>query len=70
VERVQVDGAPAIWVAGSPHVVAVRDPSGQTLVEPARLAGNTLFWNRGDMLVRMESRLSRDEAIRVAESIP
>jgi len=70
VERVEVDGAPAIWVGGAPHVVAVRDPRGQTRIEPARLAGNTLFWNRDGLLVRMESRLSRDEAIRVAESIP
>ena len=70
VERVDVDGAPAIWLSGAPHVVAIGPRGGRIRVEPARLAGNTLLWNRGGLVVRMESRLSRDQAVRVAESIP
>jgi hypothetical protein len=33
------------------------------------LAGNTLLWNRGDLLLRLEGDVGRDEALGLARSL-
>ncbi len=38
------------------------------VVEGQRLAGNTLIVERGSVLIRVEGRLSRDRALRIADS--
>jgi hypothetical protein len=65
VERVEVNGAPGAWVEGQ-HVLFYRDREGQTREDTARLAGRTLLWQRGDVTLRLEGRISRDEALRIA----
>ncbi len=37
-------------------------------VEPRRLAGPTLLWRRGELLLRLEGRLPPRELPRVAKS--
>jgi hypothetical protein len=61
-------GAPGLFLSGGPHVVFYRDSGGEIRDETLRLAGNTLLWERGDLLLRLESALPRDEAVRVARS--
>lgn len=67
VELVQVGSAPAAWIP-DPHVVLYRDRNGQTREDTARLAGHTLLWQRGDVTLRLEGRVSREEALRIARS--
>jgi hypothetical protein len=66
-EEVTVDGEPGYWFEGAPHAVLFADENGDLFEDEARLAGNTLIWERGPLTLRIESGLTRDEAIRVAE---
>jgi hypothetical protein len=68
VEHLTVGGASAIWFEGGPHEVLFRAPDGQVIPDTIRLAGNTLLLERGNVLVRLEGTLSRDEAVAIAES--
>jgi hypothetical protein len=68
-QRVRVNGRPAVWLAGEPHVFLY--PAGDSVREERlRLAGNTLLWAVGPYTYRLESALERDRAIAVAETIP
>lgn len=66
---VTVDGSPAVWLDGKPHRFLYVDPSGEPREETLRLAGNTLLWQRGELTLRLEGRLSREEALDVARSV-
>jgi hypothetical protein len=68
VEEVEVGGTPAYWIEGE-HTVFYLDELGQPVEERSRLAGNTLLWQRGQVTFRLESALSKEEAIRIAESM-
>jgi hypothetical protein len=68
VERLSVGGDPAFFLSGENHGFAY---AGDRSVgfEPARLAGDTLLVDRADgVLLRLESELSREAAVRVAAS--
>jgi hypothetical protein len=69
VEMVQVDGAPAYWLTGKPHLFWYTDATGSLITERIRLAGNTLLWTRGGLIFRLESALPRAAALRVAASV-
>ena len=68
-DEVTVDGEPGYWFEGEPHVVGFADENGRFFDEASRLAGNTLIWERGPLTLRLESALSRAEAIRLARSL-
>jgi hypothetical protein len=70
VEGVRVGGFSGYWISGEPHVFLYREPSGDIGEERMRLVGNTLIWQREGLLLRLESDLSREDAIELAESIP
>ncbi len=64
----QVDvGDRGVWLE-DPHVFAFRDRDGVFREETARLAGKTLLWEQGDVTLRLEGKLSKDEALRIARS--
>jgi hypothetical protein len=69
IEAVTVDGERGYWLEGAPHVMVFADENGRFFEDQARLAGNTLIWERGPLTLRLESALSRDEAIRLAASL-
>ena len=62
VRRVDVDGHPGLWIDGAPHEVVIRGVDGET--EVRRFAGNTLLWQDGDTIRRVEGFASLDEALR------
>lgn len=66
---VTVHGQPGFWLQGSPHFFRYLGPGGQSVVEPLRLAGNTLIWTQGTLTLRIESALSRDAALTIAGSV-
>ncbi|MDQ3808845.1 MAG: hypothetical protein M3336_00980 [Chloroflexota bacterium] len=68
-EEVRVGATRGFFISGGPHVVYVRDPSGQIREERSRLAGNTLLFEHNGITVRVESALDRDAAIRLALSL-
>jgi hypothetical protein len=66
-----VNGVPATWLSGSPHVVefylnpATRIPSSARIVERS-----TLIWRTDAAFYRIETDLPLEEAIRIAETLP
>jgi hypothetical protein len=70
VEPVTVGGQPGFWIEGGPHFFFYRDPRGDIAEDTMRLAGNTLLFERGTTLVRLEGsrELPRDRALAIAES--
>jgi hypothetical protein len=69
VERLQVDGRPAIWIAGAPHFFFYRGPNGEFVDTTLRIAGNVLLLERGRLLVRLEGAFGRDRATELARSL-
>jgi hypothetical protein len=67
VEPVDV-GDVGAWL-DEPHVVAFRDREGNFRESTARLAGKTLIWQQGDVTLRLEGKLSKEEALRIARSV-
>jgi hypothetical protein len=69
VERLRVDGAPAIWVAGAPHFFFYRTPDGRFVDKSLRIAQNALLLQRGRLLIRLEGAMDRDRAVAIARSL-
>ena len=61
VERVSVNGGPGIWVEGR-HVVS-------GLLGLPRFSGSVLLWEQEGLTLRLEGRLTRAQAIRIADSV-
>lgn len=66
--RVQVAGRPGLLLRGR-HVVLFDRPGGGTVVAESRLAKNTLLWERGDLLLRVEAEQPSGELLRIARSV-
>jgi hypothetical protein len=69
-EPVTVRGVPGFWISGTPHAVFfVCSGPGECRQEPYRLAGDVLLWEYEGVTLRLESGLSRDKALAIAESV-
>jgi len=68
VERLTIDGLPALWIDG-PHEVIYADRNGQAQSASARMAARTLLWQRDGVTLRLEGELSRDQALAIARSL-
>lgn len=67
VERVKIGDAGA-WFQG-PHVVMFQDRNGRFRESHARLARNALVWQMGDVTLRLEGGLTKDQALRIARTV-
>jgi hypothetical protein len=63
--RVQVGGAPGVWIDG-PHELIVVDRAGEVRVEQPRLATRTLVWQRDGVTLRLEGDLTLPQALAIA----
>ena len=63
----EVDGAPAYWISGAPHVFLYEDDEG--VPREVRTAGDTLVLSRGDVIVRIEGDLTLERAVKIARSL-
>jgi len=68
IEAVTVNGHPGFWLSGAPHEIFYIGPNGEPIPDTIRLSGNVLLWQQGDVTFRLESALTKDEAIRIAGS--
>lgn len=66
---VRVNGEPGFWIAGEPHEFAYVDERGQPAFDTLRLATNTLVWQAGRETLRLEGEFTKEEALRIAESL-
>jgi hypothetical protein len=68
-EEVQVNGHPGYWIAGKPHVFYFIDASGQFRNETMRLATNTLIFDNGGTVVRIEGNMTKAQGLEIARSL-
>jgi hypothetical protein len=68
VRPVDVDGDVGYWIEGSPHQLLF-DFGDQIQEDTLRLATNTLLWQRGDHVYRIEADIDLETALRIAKSI-
>ena len=64
-----MNGSPGFWIAGAPHAILYVAPNGEPIPDTVRLAANVLVWKRGAVTVRIESLLTKEQALRVAQSV-
>jgi hypothetical protein len=65
VEEPMVNGRQAFWLQGG-HFLQLADGRNENLLF---VEGNVLLWSVGDVTYRLESGLSLEEALRIAESL-
>jgi hypothetical protein len=70
IEETSVNGDHAWWLEGKPHMIVVRQGPDENRPETLRLAANTLVWEHAGVTYRIESNLSKAEAMRLAAGLP
>jgi hypothetical protein len=66
---VTVNGQPGWWIEGKPHILLFFGPGNRVIQDSIRLAGNTLLWQQGDVVVRLELAGDNQEALQIAQSM-
>jgi hypothetical protein len=69
VEQVTVGDQLGYWLTGGPHGFAYLDRNNNVQEETARLAGSTLVWPHGTLTLRLEGQVSKEQALRLANSM-
>ena len=69
VEEVQVNGHPGYWIAGTPHVFFFTDANGAFRQDTMRLATNTLIFDNGGTIIRIEGDMTTAQALEIAKSL-
>jgi hypothetical protein len=69
IEPVTVNGEPGLWLEGGPHVLVYVGSNGTPVAQTLRLAGNTLVWQHGARTFRLEGPFTKQQALKLAESI-
>ena len=69
IEAVEVRGRAGYWIEGEPHVLNYVDPDGVVRAETTRLAENVLLWTEDGVTHRIESALSLETVVSIAESL-
>ena len=65
-----VHGRPAIWIGSGGHIARSLDADGNVLIDTERtVERGTLLWEDGGISYRLETGLSEEEAILLAESL-
>ena len=69
VTSTDVGGHSALWVAGGEHTFFYRDASGRRVDSSLRLVGDTLIWESGGLVLRVEGAPSLTAAAAIARSL-
>jgi len=69
VESVRVDGERGLWLEGPPHTLTYFSGSGEFRQQTVKITGNVLLWTHGPVTLRLEGRISKAEALRLARRI-
>ena len=69
VEPVRVNGERGLWVEGPPHTLTYFNTNGEFRERTVKITGNVLLWTQGRVTLRLEGRISRAEALRIARRI-
>jgi hypothetical protein len=69
VEPVRVNGKRGLWVEGGPHTLTYFNRLGEFQERTVLVRGNVLLWVRGNLTLRLEGKLSKAKALRIARRI-
>jgi hypothetical protein len=70
-EELTVNGEPATWLSGTPHFVYYTDSRGIRIEGSMRLVEHsTLIWRTDYAFYRIETALPKDEALKIAATLP
>jgi hypothetical protein len=69
VEPVRVDGERGLWVEGPPHTLTYFNGSGEFQQRTVKITGNVLLWTHGPVTLRLEGRITKSQALRLARRI-
>jgi hypothetical protein len=69
VEPVRVQGARGLWVEGPPHTLTYFDANGEFQQRTVKVTGNVLLWTHGPVTLRLEGRISKPQALRLARRV-
>jgi hypothetical protein len=68
-QAVKVNGGQGFWIAGAPHTLMFVDQNGDVLPDTVRLAANVLLWEQGDLTLRIEGKVTKEQALRIAATV-
>jgi hypothetical protein len=66
-EPLEVRGVDGLWVSGAPHQLVYEEPGGD--VVQSRMSADTLVWQEGDVIVRIEGDIGRQRALELAAAV-
>ena len=70
VMQTRIEGMPAYWLEGEPHLFYYEDPDLGVAPEEVRLVGNVLLWEADGLTLRLEvGDLGLDRALEIARSV-
>lgn len=69
IEPVAVAGHSGYWISGEPHGLLFVDANGNPYYDTLRLATNTLIFDDGGTVVRVEGDMSKEQAIQIGRSL-
>jgi hypothetical protein len=68
ITRTTVNGNPAVWAQG-PYIVQIQLGGGSDIVVRQLVSGHMLIWADGELTYRLETALSIEETVKIAESL-
>ena len=66
VRSARVDGHRGAFISGGPHAYIYENPNGVIEEDHTLLAGPTLIWEQGGLVLRMETTADRRKALQIA----
>jgi hypothetical protein len=69
VDFVEVNGRAGLWLQGGPHTLTYFDRQRGYSEGPVLIRGNVLLWLRGQLTLRLEGKLTRSQAIALAQTV-
>lgn len=69
VDPVQVRGERGLWLEGPPHTLTYFNANGEFQQRTVKITGNVLLWTHDGVTLRLEGRISKAQALRIARRI-
>lgn len=68
-QRLTVEGQPALWIEGAAHTFTLLDTEGNPIQETTRLAANVLLWEADGVNHRLETTGDLQNALAIVEKL-
>ena len=69
VQRLTVEGQPALWIEGAAHTFTLLDTEGNPIQETTRLAANVLLWEADGVNHRLETTYDLQSVLTIVDTL-